>query len=215
MARDLAQKDSSRRTRIYDELLEKILFGRLQPDTRIVESRLCEDLGVSRTPLREALCRLEQEGYVVSKPNRGFSVSPLSQREIRELYPIIGTLEALALTTAGLAVVECVDVLEAINSKFLAAAKTPEKAIKFDTQFHHCILDCCPNKYLVNLLQELRNRAERYERFFLAETHVIKTSAREHQDLINFLKEENIEQAAECLNANWCSCIDWMVQALD
>src|SRR5688572_24496804 len=86
-----------RRAETYVSVRQLILNGELLDGSRIVESSLCDQLGVSRTPLREALFRLEQEGLVRQDLARGFSVMPLSAREVREIYPIIWTLEVLAL----------------------------------------------------------------------------------------------------------------------
>lgn len=89
------------REELRQAVLQRILRGVLPPGSRIIESKLSEELGVSRTPLREALLHLEQQGFVRSDLARGFSVEPLSQQEVREIYPIIWTLEGLALRSIG------------------------------------------------------------------------------------------------------------------
>jgi DNA-binding FadR family transcriptional regulator len=81
------------------KVLERILNGKLSPGVRVNESRLAKELGVSRTPLREALFQLEREGFVRSDRDRGFSVEPMSAREIRELYPMLWTLARVSRTS--------------------------------------------------------------------------------------------------------------------
>ena len=82
-------------------LSQPILEGRLEPDSCLNEVHLADELGVSRTPLREALSRLRQTGLVLSKPNRGFFVAPLSGAEARDLYELLAVLKANALELAG------------------------------------------------------------------------------------------------------------------
>ena len=82
-------KDAPIRAELSRIVRERIVEGELAPGTRIKESRLAEELGTSRTPLREALINLEQEGFVRSELAHGFSVEPLSGREMRETYPIL------------------------------------------------------------------------------------------------------------------------------
>src|SRR5271155_3714457 len=83
--------------RVQNKLRTLLIEHHLEPGARLVEAQLCSELGVSRTPVREALFVLEQEGFVKSDPARGFTVRQLNAQEVRELYPIIWTLEILAL----------------------------------------------------------------------------------------------------------------------
>src|SRR5215471_12036634 len=83
--------------RAFNELSREIVKGKLQPGARLVEAQLSARMGLSRTPLREALFRLEREGLVRTELRRGFSVSPLSEREARETYSIVAALESLGL----------------------------------------------------------------------------------------------------------------------
>src|SRR5579884_1831884 len=94
------QAISPRRVETYEIVRDRILNGDFAQNSRIVESTLCDELGVSRTPMREALFRLEQDGLVRQDQNRGFSVMPLTAREVREIYPIMWTLEILAVQLA-------------------------------------------------------------------------------------------------------------------
>jgi len=97
-------KDAPIRTDLRRIVLERIVSGTLAPGVRIKEARLAEELGTSRTPLREALIKLEQEGFVRSELAHGFTVEPISGREVREIYPLLWTLETLALRSSGNAI---------------------------------------------------------------------------------------------------------------
>ena len=108
-------------------ILDRILSGELPPGCRITESRLAAELGVSRTPLREALFNLESEGFVRSDLARGFSVAPLSVREVRESYPILQTLEVLAFRSIGQLAVTTAPDLRRINKELGAVAGDSER----------------------------------------------------------------------------------------
>src|SRR5881396_1764111 len=118
-------KDAPIRADLRRIVLERIVRGELAPGVRIKESRLAEELGTSRTPLREALINLEQEGFVRSELAHGFSVEPLSGREVRETYPILWTLEGLALRASGNAIYTLLGELTKINAT-LADSEEPE-----------------------------------------------------------------------------------------
>src|SRR6516164_2816173 len=86
---------------VHALLRERIVSGGLMPGNRLQDVQLAAELGVSRTPVREALLRLEGEGLVESDPNRGFFVAPLSRKEVLEIYPIVWSLECLALDSCA------------------------------------------------------------------------------------------------------------------
>src|SRR4051794_1931565 len=89
------------RDQVRARLREMIGEGTLAPGQRLDEMGLAAAIGASRTPVREALIALEQEGLVQSRPNHGFSVAPMDERLVREVYPILGALEAAAVELAG------------------------------------------------------------------------------------------------------------------
>ena len=141
-ARSEEQVGSHRR--IYEILLGEIIEGALAPGTRLVESRLAERLGVSRTPVREALFRLHQEGFVLTSAGRGFSVEPLDDKEARELFPILSALEGLALSMAGPLLALDVEALREANRVLAPLAQRPWEAIGADTAFHELLVQRCP-----------------------------------------------------------------------
>src|SRR4051794_41568447 len=89
------------RDRAYVALRDAIVDGTLQPEERLRDQELCEWLGLSRTPVREALARLEQEGLVESEPQRFTRVAPLDRRAARDAFPVVAALHALAAELAG------------------------------------------------------------------------------------------------------------------
>lgn len=199
------------RTETYDKLLQLIMAGDLPEDSRIVESALCTQLGVSRTPLREALFRLEQEGLVRQDMSRGFSVMPLTAREVREIYPIIWTLEVLALELAdGLVDISA---LKALN-RSLQNSKTPEKQHESDDMWHEEIIAVCKNKRLLKQIQVLKQSVHRYEMAYMRHCDKLGTSIEHHQEIVQALEHRNPKEAARLLEEHWRfgmkTLLDWL-----
>jgi len=181
---------------------ERIVRGDFAPGARIKEVPLAADLDTSRTPLREALITLEQEGFVRSELAHGFTVEPLSGREIRETYPILWTLETLALRTSGSAIYSLLDDLSRINAE-LARSQVSEDRLRLDTQWHETLLSRCPNRRLQSMISALRTAMRRYEYLFMDDTGPIEVSVQQHQQIIAALAERNIESAVQILMENW------------
>jgi len=195
-------KDAPIRADLRRIVLDRIVRGELAPGTRIKESRLAEELGTSRTPLREALINLEQEGFVRSELAHGFTVEPLSGREMRETYPILWTLEVLALRSSGNAVYALLTELSTINTA-LANALEAEERLRLDTQWHETLLSRCPNRRLNGLISSLRAVVRRYEHLFMSDAEIVVESVRQHQQIIEALQARNVESAAHILTENW------------
>jgi DNA-binding GntR family transcriptional regulator len=195
-------KDAPIRAELRRIILERIVHGEFAPGMRIKEARLAEELGASRTPLREALINLEQEGFVRSELAHGFTVEPLSGREMRESYPILWTLEALALRSSGNAVHGLLERLAAINAA-LANAAQAEDRLRLDKEWHETLLSRCPNRRLNGMISHLRTVVRRYEHLFMSEEQLVSESVDQHQQIIEALRARDIEKAAEILTANW------------
>src|SRR3954468_15734849 len=137
----------ARPQQVYERLRELIIDGRLAPGTRIVETEVAERLGVSRTPVRGALQRLQQEGYVVDSPTLQQTrptVAPLTADDARELFLLVGALEGLAAFRAALGSAAARSALAAslaeINEAFRAAAGAARpdhsRIFELDSRFH-------------------------------------------------------------------------------
>lgn len=183
-------------------ILERIVRGDLAPGSRIKEVRLAEEMGVSRTPLREVLINLEQEGFVRSELAHGFSVEPLSGREVRETYPLVWTLECLALRSSGIAITSLLERLSAINDTF-AVATTADERLELDRNWHETLLSSCPNQRLNILLSGLRTVLRRYEHRFMSDVGLVTESVRQHRQIIEALHAKDTDSAERILTENW------------
>jgi DNA-binding GntR family transcriptional regulator len=186
-----------------EQLLQRIVGGELEPGQRINESQISLELGLSRTPLREALMTLEREGFVRSEVNRGFIVAEPSSHEAREIYPILWTLEGLALRETGLLAGTILPELERINQEFAAANLEPKQAIQLDTDFHSTLISRCPNRRLLELVRSHRQLLQRYEHIQLGDASLVPHSVAQHAIIIQSLRLNDLNTAVAALEQNW------------
>jgi DNA-binding GntR family transcriptional regulator len=195
-------KSGRLRQSLRSTLLEMIVAGRLEAGRPVNESQLAKQLKVSRTPLREALLQLEQDGLIRSDERRGFSVERLSAREVREIYPMIWTLEGLALRSSAVCAHLLVPELARINLEF-AKARNLRRALDLDTRWHEQLTSQSQNRRLLETISALRLGIRRYEMVYMADTRLLPESVAQHNAIINDLKEHHIEAATEGLEKNW------------
>jgi len=119
-------------------LVDLIVTGKLKGGEKLNELALSRLLKTSRTPLREALLHLEREGLVRSDQRRGFTVEPLSSREVRETYPLLAELECFAVRSTANLIPAILPRLEKINAEFARAA-TPKRALLLDAAWHDAL----------------------------------------------------------------------------
>ena len=201
--------------RVYKALRDRIVRGRLAPGSRLIELELADRLGVSRTPLRAALQRLQAEGYVL--PGAGtrqsrLTVAPLTANDAQQLFLVIGALEGVAAhVTASLPTGARRSVASALREtndalRRAAAAQRPDhdRLLKLDEQFHQCYVDAGAGDRLGVLYAAVKPQAERYERLYVSLlTREIATSVREHQRIVVAIRDGRAQAAVDAVQANW------------
>lgn len=194
------------RDEVYGSLLDWIMEGTLRPGEKIVDKDLAAHLGVSRTPVREALRRLEDKDLVESSANRWTRVAEIPAREPEMIYPIIWTLEKLALAEAmGRMTAADFHRMEQANIILEEAIDRddPVAASKADADFHDIFIECSENIHLIKILQDLKIRYRRLEVYFFEGTSYAESSIKEHQDLIDALKNKDLGRAEQIIHSNW------------
>ena len=181
-------------------LIERIVQGDLAPGVRLNETALAGELQVSQTPVREALLGLEGQGYVTSEADRGFFVKPLLVEEVRGIYPVLGELEALALSSVSSFTKKQLGALDAVNKEF--ALSMGEQSIELDNEWHHLLLSGCDNHYLLACIDRVRNDAHRYENMFFRDGGNIENASEQHRAIINLLKHQKRDLACKALREN-------------
>jgi DNA-binding GntR family transcriptional regulator len=201
------------RDQVHHAIVDRILRDDLKPGARISDTALARELGVSRTPIREALLRLEREGFLEADVGRGFFVKPLSEREVREAYPVLWTLEVLALRTAAPLSPERRAQLDRINAE-LEAEQDPERRIDLDSAWHRTLLETNGNEYLMALIFTAKSVIRRYEYAYMQNAGYIPVSTRTHEQIAELVAAGRVEDAVPLLENNWRftmqSLTDWL-----
>jgi len=197
------QAKTNLRADVAETMRRRIVAGRLEAGSRINESQLSVELGVSRTPLREALLGLESEGLIGSEASRGFFVAPMSAREVREIYPIGRELGILALSTIRHVPAATLDRLAQINERFEASRTRAARAKQLDDEFHTTLIGSCPNRRLLEMLATIQRAMARYERTYMDDAGDVTRSARQHRELIDALRADDLPAASAILRDHW------------
>jgi DNA-binding GntR family transcriptional regulator len=199
---------------VYERLRALIIDGRLAPGTRLVETDVASRLGVSRTPVRGALQRLQQEGYVVDSPTLQQTrptVAPLTSEDAHELFVLVGALEGLAASRAALGTSAERTALAAelteINDAFRAAAAAPRpdhgRIFELDERFHRCYMKAAGRR-VRSLHDTVKPQAERYERLYVSMlTSELHTSVVEHRAIVKAIRAGNAPAAQAAVETNW------------
>ncbi|HXV59422.1 MAG TPA: GntR family transcriptional regulator [Vicinamibacteria bacterium] len=151
------------RDEVRRQLLERITDGRIPAATRVYENDLARQLGVSRTPLHEAMVSLARDGLVQSFGRKGWVVAPLTDGDAAELYPVLGTLEALGVVTADTSALGSLEELRVLVMRLEQSTATVTERIAVEADWHALLLAQCPNRVLVDMLRPLAVRAARFE----------------------------------------------------
>jgi DNA-binding GntR family transcriptional regulator len=186
---------------LVNSLRNMIIDGGLAPGERINEVHLSRALGVSRTPLREALARLGREGTLLSVPRIGWFVKPLSLEEFDQLYPIRALLDPEALRLAGLPAPETVETLQRVNAR-ISAASDPDEIIALDDQWHLTLIAHCPNQVLLEMVRDMIRRTRRYEIALMRERGNVETATDDHAEIVAALRRGELSRAVEILQRN-------------
>jgi DNA-binding GntR family transcriptional regulator len=191
------------REQVYDAVLARIYRGELPPLRRVRDTDLATDLGVSRTPVREALLRLAREGVLDADMGRGFTVRPLAATEMRETGAILSTLERLALQLSGDVPAERLIRLGEIDRKLAATRGDVDRCIDLDEEWHRTLLEGCPNAKLRAMISTLWQVPRRYMRAFMRDTGRVSLSTQHHVRIIEALRRKDRESAIERFSHHW------------
>lgn len=150
---------------VYEQLKMQILTGKITPGTRMMEVDLADNMGVSRTPVREAIRKLEKEGLVVIEPRRGAYVSDISVKEMVDTLVVREDMEGLAAFLASQTITgEEIEELETITAGYsdAIASGRMEDIIHYDEAFHRRIVELSGNKTLIKLFETVQELALRF-----------------------------------------------------
>ena len=205
---------------VFLTLRRQILKGNLKPGERLMEISLANKLGVSRTPIREAIRKLEHEGLVVMVPRRGAHVSGITRQELNDVLEIRRSLDVLAVRKA----VECMtqkDIreLRAAEEAFAILVEKKDADLtalgEADEHFHDVIYQGTNNRRLLQILNNLREQMYRFRVEYLKDTEIRQSLVREHDAIVKALEDRDAEEAERLIGLHVDNQWRTMSRALD
>ncbi len=190
-----------------------IVFGELAGRERVNEVLLAKQLGVSRTPLREALNGLVTENALYVMPRRGFFVCPLTVEDFMQVYTVRQILDPGALEQAGIPPLSTLEELERLNEALLLEDDV-EACIQLDDVWHLKLLEHGSNQVLISLIQQMMSRTHRYELAYFRCCDGRRLANDDHQRIITALLEGDLFAACQALKANMTSGVSPIVEWL-
>ncbi len=187
---------------VFETIRNAILSGQLKPNERLMETQLAEKLGVSRTPVREAIRKLELEGLVTMIPRKGAYVSELSLEEIMETFEVRESLEVLAITLAFNNFTDKdIKEIEEIQDKFAEACKKKDikKIINFDFEIHKKIYILSKNNRLISIMESLNEVLSRFRMIYYYEFISSESIVKQHEEIIEAIRNRNVNKAADAM----------------
>lgn len=193
LQKEIADKYSLR-GRVYKKLRDDILSGVYHENEELKENTLGLELGVSRTPVREALRQLELEGLVTMIPNKGAYVTGITTKDIHDIYTIRSYLEGLCAKWACEYITEAqIEALEEVLylSDFHARRGHHEQLVELDNKFHELIYNACGSKILNHVLSDFHQYVERVRKITLSMPGRAAKSNKEHADIVEAIKKRD------------------------
>ena len=181
---------------VYENLRQAIVRGELDPGSRVVESRVAEALGISRTPVREAIHKLEREGLLSQNPTSGFSVKGLSRADIEETFGIRSVLESYAARLA--AIKHRQEELEPLEEKIneyqqCLDRKDMEALPRINTEFHDLLYALSRSPRLIKMINDLKDQIFRFRQVILKMEEMAKISNNDHRLMLQSIRERDAD----------------------
>ena len=203
---------------VCESLREAIRNGVLKPGERIMEIQLAEELGVSRTPVREAIRKLELEGYVVMMPRRGTYVANMSIRDINEIFEIRTALESLSNGLAAEHItdeeLEHLQRLLVIIGGYIKDGNI-EKIVETDIEFHDLMYHAARNQRLVGIISNLRDQLTRFRTLSMSYPGRLEATLDEHRTIVEAIANGDRKAASKAAEQHMENSEKTLLKAMD
>jgi DNA-binding GntR family transcriptional regulator len=194
--------NNEERRQIVETLASEIACGTLEPGRRLVEGHLCERFHAKRTRIRDVLRELERDGFVEIIPNVGAKVSPLTQKEIEQIYDVLGALEGLAIQVITPFVTAAqLERLEFLVKK-MAATDSPAQFREYNFEFHRLMTFWSENEWLVKFAEILRRNQKRFGMQSFLIPGQIQESRVDHGRILEAMKRRKPVEAERLMRAH-------------
>ena len=203
---------------VCESLREAIRKGILKPGERIMEIQLAEELGVSRTPVREAIRQLELEGYVVMMPRRGTYVANMSIRDINEIFEIRTALESLSNGLAAEHItadeLEHLQRLLVIIGNYIKEGNM-DKIVETDIEFHDTMYHAARNGRLVGIISNLRDQLTRFRTLSMSYPGRLEATLDEHRTIVEAIAQGDRKAASKAAERHMENSEKTLLKAMD
>ena len=184
---------------VFNTLRQAILRGELKPGERLMEIQLAERLGVSRTPIREAIRKLELEGLVLMIPRRGAEVAKISEKNLRDVLEVRRCLEELAVELACQRMDdEALERLALAHKKFMEVVKGTDM-MQMAEAYHDVIYEATGNQRLIQLLNNIREQMYRYRLEYIKDAGKRQILVHEHERILAALQQHHVKEAKDAM----------------
>lgn len=200
------------RSQVYEHLRMELRYQNLKPGMFVTINQLSEQLGINRTPLRDALLQLQVEGFVTFLPQRGIQINELSAHDLKEIYEVLGALDSRALRSVFDKITpKHIEQMKKINEEMYQSCSSNKDVNKYfdlNNAFHHVYLDMSDNKLLLKQLSILRQRLFDFGAKGDWIEKVRELNYKEHFNLIELIEKGNAKAVADFIIDTHCS-INW------
>ena len=216
----MANGSKSKKAIVYENLKKRIISHALSPGEPLNESVLKKELGISKTPIREALQQLEKEGFIENVPGKGSFVSRISVQDIREIFEIREILECEVIrrvaSRGDLNKLEA----EAIGKKFESSGAdgnmTPRSYFRAGLQIHNFVFEAFGNKRLLEFYKRLQEHIERMRLYFFKQVHQERSeqSFKVHLEILNALIAQDPERAEKAMKNHLQNSVEYQKKVI-
>lgn len=194
----MAGTEKSLRGQVFDKIRSDILNGKYKRGEELVESSIGKELGISRTPVREAIRQLELEGLVQLVPNKGAFVTGISEKDVRDIYLIRARLEGLAARMAAKNITpELLEAMEetVVLSEYHAKKEHYEQVCEMDSKFHKLLYKASGSRILEHTLTDFHQYVQRVRMASIMKKRRMEKSNDEHDAILTAIREHDEEKA--------------------
>ena len=215
---DVKNEDADKyslRGRVFGKLREDILNGRYRENDELREAAIGEELGVSRTPVREAFRQLELEGLIRIVPNKGAYVTGISESDVADIYEIRSLLEGLCAKWATTRMTkQQIEEMEEIIllSEFHLEKEHFDQIIELDNRFHMALYEACGSKILIHLLKDFHRYVQKQRQKTLSDAERSREAVAEHKSIMEAVRDGNAELAERLADEHICNAYRNMVK---
>jgi DNA-binding GntR family transcriptional regulator len=202
------------RERTWTEIERRIVSGEMEAGARLDEDELADQLEVDAPVVREALCRLERDGFVRPEDGGAFAVAPLSEIEVREGYPVVILLEGLAVRSTPEFPLAAVARLREINAAMADESSDAMAAATHDWEFHEELVRHCNNEQLISTLRPLKRLLLRYEYNYMAAEDFVSRSVHQHEEIVQALERGDRDAASTLVEGNFRDSLPGILEQL-